>query len=77
VNLEIDPDVLAVMAFMQRNVAGSKLVAVANGVRDLANIAWGSYEKEDVSVLLLREPPMISVCDPHTQSSASEPRLAA
>jgi hypothetical protein len=72
--LEIDPDVKAVIELMQSSMAAAKLVPVAEAVAALAPILWGRYETEDVTVLRLRSG-AISVCDPRKQSASSESSL--
>lgn len=69
--LRIDSDVKSVAEFMQRNVATSRLVAVAESIGRLAPILWGGYEKEGIAALLLREDsPINAAHDQHTQPSA-------
>jgi hypothetical protein len=58
-NLEIDEDVKAVMEFMQKNVAATKLVNVAKAAASLAPIIWGEYNAEALNILSLRESPPI------------------
>ena len=71
-DLEIDPDVKAVAEFMQANMTASHLVAVAQGVADLAPLLWGRYGKEDVSILLLRSTPLTaSPCGRRKRESAA------
>ena len=65
-NLEIDPDVKATLAFMQRNVPAARLVAVAEAAAKIASIIWGQYETEDIAALRLQEEP-ISAGDPRTR----------
>ncbi len=64
--LLIDPDVKAVLEFMQRNIPAGKLVPVATAVRHLAPVFYGRYKEEDVSALLLIEQPPISDGGPQT-----------
>jgi hypothetical protein len=75
-NMEIDLDVAAVLKFMQNNVPASKLLAVADGVSNLARLLWGHHNQDQIELLRLKADP-ISDCDPHKQSAATEQRLAA
>jgi hypothetical protein len=63
--VHLDPDVQAVAEFMQRNIPAARLQGVANGIRDLAPILWGRYEKESVAALLLSEPDLPNVLRDH------------
>ncbi len=74
--LEIDPDVQAVVAFMQRNVPAARLASVADAISKLSRLLWGQYETEAVAALRLREPAPTSDRDPHTRSAASGSCLA-
>lgn len=71
-NLEIDADVKSVAEFMQRHIAASRLVPVANAVRALAPTLWGHHVPEDVAALRLRERIPTSGADPQIQSTATE-----
>jgi hypothetical protein len=51
--LTIDPEVHAVVEFMQRNLQCSHMVAVAEAVAKLAPILWGRYAAEQVTPLQL------------------------
>jgi hypothetical protein len=56
--LMIDPDVKAVVEFMQGNMPAAKLVSVAAAVAALAPILWGAFEAESVATLrLVASPP--------------------
>lgn len=66
----VDPDVKAVAEFMQRNIAASKLVPVANAVAAMAPNLWGHHGSEPISPMILREPSS-SARGPHTQSDTS------
>ena len=71
-DIEIDPDVKAVAAFMQGNMAASKLVAVAASIGRLAPILWGHHASEQRDWLVLSHLPITSDDDPHTRSDANE-----
>jgi hypothetical protein len=68
--LEIDEDVKRVLEFMQGSMSADRLVAVAAGVHALAPILWGSHIAVEITALRLSPPP-ISVCGPHTRSTAT------
>lgn len=51
--IEVDSDVLTVAAFMQRRVAASRLVSVADGVAAISRLLWGRYQADAVQVLRL------------------------
>lgn len=72
----IDPDVKSVLQFMQSNVPASKLLAVADGVADLARLLWEHYKQDEIELLRIKAAP-ISLDDPHTQPASSERRLVA
>jgi len=46
VTVKLDPDVEAVLAFMQENFKASKLVDIANGVKELAEPLWNHHKTE-------------------------------
>jgi hypothetical protein len=46
--LEIDPDVHAAAAYLQRNFPAAKLVPIAEAISSLAPILWGRYGREIV-----------------------------
>lgn len=75
-NLIVDPDVKAVLEFMQTNIPASKLRNVARGVDELTDLIWGHIGTEEVALMRLKAS-AISHDDPHTQSSANEHRLVA
>lgn len=56
--LILDPDVKAVVEFIQRSFQCRRMVSIANGVAALAPILWGHWEAEDVETLRLQEPPI-------------------
>ncbi len=67
--LEVDSDVLAVVAFLQTHVAASRLVAVADGLAAIAPLLWGKYQPESVQVIQLATKP---IAVPRTLTAASE-----
>jgi hypothetical protein len=69
--VQIDPDVLAVVEFMQERIAASRLVAVADGLAAVAPLLWSRHQPEVVEVLKLAFPP-ISGCGPRIRSSSNE-----
>lgn len=69
--LTSDADLVAVAAFMQRNLPAAKLVSVANALAAVAPLMWGHYLSEPVVALAL-ERETISACDPHKPPSATE-----
>lgn len=73
--LDIDPDVLAVVSFMQERLSTDRLVSTAKGIAALAPLLWGQYRSEELRVLRLVAPP-ISGCGQPTRSSSSESPLA-
>jgi hypothetical protein len=67
--LQIEPDVLAIIEFMQSTVSASRLAATAEAVAALAPVIWGHQEREEiVPARLLAEP--ISRRAPHTRRVA-------
>jgi hypothetical protein len=68
--LEIDPDLQAVVEFMQSNLPAGKLAPIARELPALASLLWGHYAPESVTALCLRTAP-ISADDPRTQSVAN------
>jgi hypothetical protein len=66
-NFKIDPDVQAVLEFMQTNIPADKLIGVSKGVQGMAQILWGHYADADVVVVSML-PPAIS----ETQLAANE-----
>ncbi len=53
--LHMDPDVKMVLEFMQTNIVCSKIVAVANSVKELATPLWGHHESEKVIPISLKD----------------------
>lgn len=72
--VDIDPDVKAVLEFMQSNIPAVKLRATARGIDELAPLLWGHFDKGDEIALLRLNGVPISPDDRRTQSSASERR---
>lgn len=68
-NLEIDPDVKAVAAFMQANIAADRLVSVASAVEGLAPALWGQYDRAEVQALSLCYDPISS--GPHKRAAST------
>jgi hypothetical protein len=57
--LLIDPDLKAVLEFMQERMEASRLVAVASGVAAIAPLLWGQYSTEEVKLIqLICRPPI-------------------
>ena len=54
--LMIDPDVQAVLEFMQSNLQASRLVAVACALPQMATLLWGHYPQEHCCALTLTMP---------------------
>ena len=76
--ISIDPEVKSVAEFMQRNVAATRLVAVAKAIGDIPPLLWSHHGLEPRQVLrplLLSELPILA-CDQRRLSSASERGLA-
>lgn len=71
-SLEINQEVLDVLAYIERTVVASRFVSVSEAVAKIAPILWDRYQKEEISPLLLRYPAPISDHELHTQSSSSE-----
>jgi len=51
--LEIDPDVMAVITFMQANMPVSKLAPVSSAIGRLGPILWDRFDEEEVISLCL------------------------
>jgi hypothetical protein len=51
--IETDPDVLAVVTFMQENLTADRLVSVAEALTGLAPALWGHFERSEVRALSL------------------------
>jgi hypothetical protein len=54
--LSTDPDVLAVLEFMQTNIEAAKLIGVAKSVAELAPSLWCRYGTLQVRALSLTVP---------------------
>lgn len=52
-DLRVDPDVQEVAEFMQRRIAASRLVGVADALAAIAPVLWGRYQPEMVDALRL------------------------
>ena len=52
-SLIVDADVEAVAEFMQKNIAATRLLAVADGIAAMAPLLWGTYATEPVQALRL------------------------
>jgi hypothetical protein len=70
-NVEMDEDVKAVVEFMQRNIAASRLVVVSDSIKSLAQILWGHFDREEIKALRVVPDP-IAGNGQQTQSGASE-----
>jgi hypothetical protein len=51
--LQTDPDVLAVVEFMQGRLTGDRLVPVAEALAGIAPALWGHFERSQVRALSL------------------------
>jgi hypothetical protein len=49
--LEIDPDVQAVLEFMQNSMAADKLVGVAESLPAIARLIWGHYTQRPIRAI--------------------------
>jgi chemotaxis response regulator CheB len=68
--LQIEPDVLSMVEFMQSNISASHLAATAEAVAALGPVIWGHHEQEEViPARLLAEP--ISRRAPHRRQAAT------
>jgi len=70
-DVKLDPDLQRAAAYLQASFPAAKLVAITQGLNQLAPMLWGHYEPERLDALRLVAEP-ISPCDPRTQSTASE-----
>lgn len=70
--IKIDPQVRAVVGFMQANFEASRLLSIAKGVAALAPVIWGHHPFEEVAPPRLFEQPPTSGGDQQTQSGAIE-----
>jgi hypothetical protein len=57
-NIEINPEVKAVMEYMQQILPAARLVPVADAVQKIAPILWGHYPTEEVRALELNDKPI-------------------
>ena len=51
--LETDPDVLAVIEFMQNRLTADRLVPVSEAIVGLAPVLWGHFQRTEVRALSL------------------------
>jgi uncharacterized protein YjeT (DUF2065 family) len=71
VSVEMDSDVQSVAAFMQAQIAASRLVAVAEGLAAIAPALWGRYVPEPVQALRLSVVAPSAADGQQTRSSAN------
>lgn len=45
---------------MQSQIPASRLVAVANGISEIAPLLWGGFQAESIEVLSLKDPDEIT-----------------
>ena len=64
--VEMDESLAAVASFMQATLPAAKLVSVAEALRALAPLLWGSYDREEIRPLALSQAP--SPCKPAAAS---------
>ncbi len=69
--LEMDPDLKAVLQFMQASVPAAKLVGVAREMAIAAPLLWGRYNAEPVIAMALVAAPISGDC-PQSLSDATE-----
>jgi hypothetical protein len=67
--IEVDADVHRIAEVMQREIAASRLVAVADGLAAIAPLLWGSYQPEPVQTIRLVSEP---IAGPRRLGVASE-----
>ncbi len=65
--LSVDPEVQAVLEFMQTNLPACRLVAIADSLPQLARLLWGRYPQEPCDVITL------SVAKPVALLNRSQP----
>lgn len=51
--LQMDPDVLAVAVFMQERLTADRLVPVSQAIAEIAPALWGRFERSEVRTLSL------------------------
>ena len=61
--VEIDSDVEAVAAFMQRHLPAQKLISVSEAQASLAPALWGHVKRSEVRALFLEAESPISSCE--------------
>lgn len=66
----IDPDVQAVLEFMQRSVPSFKLLGIAESMPEMARLLWSRYPQEPVVAVSLEAKPLLL-------NTACETQLAA
>ena len=54
--VEIDPDVQAVLEFIQSKVQPCRLIAVSEGAAQMAKLLWSQFPQEPCTVAFLRIP---------------------
>lgn len=69
--IEADSDVMAVLSFMQKEIAATRLLSVANGVAAMAPLLWGRYQAETVAPLCLADE-LCATAAQRRQSASSE-----
>lgn len=68
--ITVDDDVKAVAAFMQKEIAASRLVAVADGLAAMAPLLWGKYPAEAIQAMRLECSPITA--ERHRPTASSE-----
>jgi hypothetical protein len=74
VTISVDPDVKAVLEFMQKNIAADRLVSVAAGVNGMAQIIWNEDDQTRISFMSLLAD---AICGPQPvakESARVQPR---
>ena len=51
--VEVDPDILRVIAYMQENITASKLVSSASALPEIARLLWGRYRSGALQCLVV------------------------
>lgn len=71
--ISIDPDVMAVLEFMQKKMPADKLVSVAENLAPIARLIWGHHPQQVIRAVTLFHPkPGLRL----SRSTASESDLA-
>lgn len=68
-NLQIDPDVKAVLEFMQARIEASKLIPVARAVESISAVLWRDHMQTPIALMTLV--PQISQSTHEQQLTAS------